>query len=82
MVGQRNKLDEKIDGWLNGQKTFRKNRWMVGWTGKKQKDSWRDIKIDGWMDRNNRWMVGWTGKNRRMVGCTIQSVICLIHIVH
>ena len=33
-----------------------KIRVMVGWTGKKQKDDWIDIKIDGWMERKNRWM--------------------------
>ena len=57
-------------GWLDGQKKKCTNRWMVkwiyiffkdrllvGWTGKKQKDGWIDIKMDGWMgNKNNRWM--------------------------
>ena len=50
---------------------------MVGWTGKKQKDGWIDINMDGWMERkkNRRmdvkidgWLDGWTGKNKMMVG--------------
>ena len=40
-------LIKQIDRWLEGkQKYEEKNRWMVGWTGKKQKD--------GWMDRKKR----------------------------
>ena len=51
---------KKIDGWLNEfKKMFEK---IDGWPGKKLKDGWRDIEIDGWMDSNNRQMVGWTGK--------------------
>ena len=73
----RKKMDVWIDKtnrqiWLEGkQKYEEKNRWMVGWTGKKQKDGWMDrkkkrwikmdywidIKMDGWMDiKMDGWM--------------------------
>ena len=39
---------------------------MDGWIDrKKQKDGWRDRKMDGYMDRHNRGIVGWTGKIER-----------------
>ena len=54
----RRMVEGQKHGWLNG---YKKNRWMVGWTGKKQKDGCMDIKngwMVGWIDKTNRWMVG------------------------
>ena len=44
----RNKIDEQIDGWLNGY-TFFLNRSLVGWTGYHRR-------MVGWIDK---WMAGW-----------------------
>ena len=68
MVGQI-KIDEKIDGWLDG---YKKNRWMVewihiffkqivGWMDRiPQKNGWMDRQMNSRMDIKNRCMVGWT----------------------
>ena len=54
----RKKIDEQIDGWLNGY-TFKKKQ-IVRWIDRKpQKDGWMDIKMDGRMDIKNICMVGW-----------------------
>ena len=51
--------------WI--EKLLEKDRQMVGWTGKKQKDGWRDRIMDGTVE--NGWMVGWIDKtNIWMVG--------------
>ena len=52
-------MGKKNKRWMD-----EKNRWMVGWTGKKE--LWLDVqkKIDGWAEGRitNRWMVGWIYK--------------------
>ena len=65
-----NKIDKQIDGWLNGHTFFFKDRLLVGWIGKPQKDGWMDRQMDGRMDIYKQ-MYGWMDmkKNRRMVGC-------------
>ena len=58
-----------MDGWMD--KKNEKNRWMVGWIKKYEKnmDGWMDKKIyeknmDGWMDKKkymkkNGWLDGY-----------------------
>ena len=60
-------MDKKIDEWLNGYKTmFEKDRWMVGWTEKKNRRMVGGIEtwMAEWIEKN-RWMVGRTGKKQK-----------------
>ena len=43
------KIDEQIDGWLNGYTCFFKDRLLVGWTGNHRR-------MVGWI---HKWMAGW-----------------------
>ena len=72
----RKKIDEQIDGWLNGY-TFKKidrwldgqdtiEGWLDGWTNERQ-DGYKK-QMYGWMGMIKRMMVGCIEKNRWMGG--------------
>ena len=55
----RKKIDEQIDGWLNGYTFFLKiDCWL---DGQETIEGWLDGQTNGWQDGyKNRCKVGWT----------------------